>query len=527
MHKVKRHTSSHLTNIEENVRSSKNSLTKVNTTLINGFNSLSAGSNNDYSAFGDLIVCNLQPLIQINNTYNYINPRQIETFTAGTGATVGSSDGRFVITNGADLYGYSTMRGLQQLKYRPGQGLLVRFTTIFDQTNAVANSLQLAGVGVSGNHLAFGYNGTSFGVTKKTGGAGHVHRLEVTTAEGSSTTAVVTLNSVATNVTLTNAGGSKEFTAHQIAETAFAGWTTESIGVYVYFNRSATGTAGGTYTYANGGGSSASTMTQRNAGVADTDLWIAQSSWNGDVMDGTGASGMTLDTSKGNVYQIRYQWLGYGQMSFYIESSDTGEFVLVHAIKYTNTSTSTSLRKPSMRPLFACASLGSTTSITMYVGSFAGFNEGIVELEHLPHWAVSNEKDISSNTETVILDIRNKLLFNDIINTSELIVYHFSLASDGTKSVTVRIYLNSIIGAGTTGDYPNYTEEDASSIAVYDTTAATNTNGFLIDSFILQKVGNGESTHRFYLERNESLTITAESAGASTITCSINWKEDL
>lgn len=480
------------------------------------------------TAFSELSTASLHPIIQINGIFDYINPRQIETFISGTGSSITASNGLFNLTNGSDVGGYATLRTLRQLKYRAGQGILFRFTAIFDSVNAVANSVQLGGVGISGNNLCFGYNGTSFGINKKSGGSGEVRRLEITTAEGSSTTAVITLNGVSFNVPLTNAGGSKEFTAYEIGKATYAGWSTSQIGVFVYFNKDATGPASGSYSLNNGGGSSVGTFTQINIGVADTDLWVAQSDWNIDKLDGTGKSGMVLDVSKGNVYQIQYQWLGFGKLNFFIESDTTGNLILVHRINYTNNNTSVSLRKPSLRPLFACASLGSTTPLYMKVGSFAGFNEGIIDYSYLPRWSVSNSKSISSNTETVILVIRNKLLINGIINTSEMLVDHVDVATDGTKSVIIRVYVNCINGAGTTTDFTNFLEVSPNtSTTVYDITSDTKTNGFLVDSFVIQKVGNGFSEHQYFLERNESVTITAESTGASDVICSIQWLEDI
>jgi hypothetical protein len=49
---------------------------------------------------------------------------------------------------------------------------------------------------------------------------------------------------------------------------------------------------------------------QTIAGVNPTDVWTAQTAWNGaDIFDGNGLTSVTLDPTKGNVYQIAYQWL--------------------------------------------------------------------------------------------------------------------------------------------------------------------------------------------------------------------------
>lgn len=55
---------------------------------------------------------------------------------------------------------------------------------------------------------------------------------------------------------------------------------------------------------------------------------VPQASWNLDVMDGTGPSGVTLDVSKKQVFLIDYQWLGNGRIRFGIYIA--GQIVYVH-----------------------------------------------------------------------------------------------------------------------------------------------------------------------------------------------------
>jgi hypothetical protein len=46
------------------------------------------------------------------------------------------------------------------------------------------------------------------------------------------------------------------------------------------------------------------------------DTAVAQSSWNLDKMDGTGASGITIDWDKTQIFVIDYEWLGVGRVRF-------------------------------------------------------------------------------------------------------------------------------------------------------------------------------------------------------------------
>lgn len=66
--------------------------------------------------------------------------------------------------------------------------------------------------------------------------------------------------------------------------------------------------------------------------VVDTE--VAQASWNGDKMDGTGPSGATLDPSKTQILWFDYEWLGVGRvrMGFVID----GKLVVAHTFPNSN-----------------------------------------------------------------------------------------------------------------------------------------------------------------------------------------------
>jgi hypothetical protein len=90
-------------------------------------------------------------------------------------------------------------------------------------------------------------------------------------------------------------------------------------------------------------------ISYRTNGAVDTppsnQTNIPQSSWNTDTMDGTGPSGMTLDITKGNVYQVSYG-SGFGCLNFSIENASTGDMVLVHVLHISNLRTTPSAYNP-------------------------------------------------------------------------------------------------------------------------------------------------------------------------------------
>lgn len=69
-------------------------------------------------------------------------------------------------------------------------------------------------------------------------------------------------------------------------------------------------------------------------GVVSDARTAAQSSWNGDKLDGTGPSGYTLDASKAQILFMDFEWLGVGNVrcGFIID----GKFIIAHTFQNAN-----------------------------------------------------------------------------------------------------------------------------------------------------------------------------------------------
>lgn len=73
---------------------------------------------------------------------------------------------------------------------------------------------------------------------------------------------------------------------------------------------------------------------------------VLQADWNGDKLDGTGPSGLTLDLTKAQIYWMDLEWLGVGsvRMGFVIN----GQFILCHTFHHANIITSTYITTASL-----------------------------------------------------------------------------------------------------------------------------------------------------------------------------------
>lgn len=73
---------------------------------------------------------------------------------------------------------------------------------------------------------------------------------------------------------------------------------------------------------------------------------VLQEDWNGDKLDGTGASGVTLDLTKAQIYWMDVEWLGVGsvRMGFIID----GQFIICHTFNHANIISSTYITSASL-----------------------------------------------------------------------------------------------------------------------------------------------------------------------------------
>lgn len=483
------------------------------------------------SAFGDLIVAENTPQVQLQFPYN-INREIVATHINNVAGSVTVSNNMATVSTGAVANSLASVFSKKTVRYRPGTGVMIRFTAIF--STGVADSTQFVGFGQTEDGLFFGFDGTSFGVLKKSAGVTYIEEFTVTTgAVTASGDITITLDGDDKTVAVTS-GDSAAEVARKIKAVDFSkvgdGWSNFIAGTTVEFTSFISGVRAGSFTFTDTDttGVVISNSTAL-AGVEATDVFTSQSLWSEDVMDGSGQnnpSGMTLDPTKGNVYAIRFQWLGYGAIRFYVEGSETGDFVEVHRIRYANDEIVPSIRNPSLPLCVAARNTSNTSDIIVQSSSLAGFIEGREIVNGVPHFA-ENSKAVGT-TEIAILTIHVKPVFQSTKNRAAIRPAAVTVAADGNKLATFNIHLNGILG-GT----PVFADHDASdSVVSVDVAATTVTDGHLIAGTQTAKTGNNilDLTRlNLELEPGDSLTVTGVfgAAGAGDLAASLEWKEEL
>ena len=388
------------------------------------------------SVFGDLITAENTPLLQVDFVYG-INTQTGVTSVVTTGVAATDAS-RLRLQTGTGAAGAALYTTKRTAKYRPGQGMTVRFTTVY--TTGAASSTQIHGVGTAENGYFFGFNGSSFGI---------LHRN----------------NSV--------------------------------------------------------------------------DTWTLQGAWNGDKCDGSGYSLFTLIPTFGNVYQIRYPYLGYGNITFWIQDAGTGHWLRAHTIEYTNSSVSTELRNPNMTFYMQAVNSGNTSNLIMYSGSMAALLSGVLAYLGNPKWAYDNNKT-GITAETSVFALKVATTYNGVTNRGSIRLNSVSVGCNATNAVAVLRFKIGATLAGTATYVPidGATADDGVTITAGNSIVSVNTLHSTVTAatgqYFFNMSINGASNMTIDLGSlnlvvapGEVLSLGVFSTASANASVSLNWSEDI
>lgn len=475
------------------------------------------------SAFGESIAVPITPVVQLDGLYG-LPSKNFETFSA-TGGTADTTNTLMRVQTGTSIGGYGVLRSRRAVRYRPGQGAMCRFTAAF--TSGVTGYTQRAGFFTQEQALQIGYDGENFGILRQNEGKAHIETLTVTTGAGIASNITLTLNGTPYVVPLTDTTSDESITAAEISEhfqaNHSADWTVEHCDGVVVFLSTSIGLKNGTYSFDAGTTGTVASSTTSQTGVANVDDWIHQADFNIDTLDGNGPSGVTLDTTKLNVYQINFRWLGAGELRFAVENPINGDMIFFHHEHYSNRNTDVHIDNPSLKIGYVAASLGGTgTNVTVTGASMMGAIEGIIQSTTLPTSAYRlNATTFAQNLLHHGLTVHNRLIFNNKINTRELLIKEVSIVTTGSgqnEPVEVVLFYN-FDGLPSPSVYNIINSTESS--AFYNETEGTLTQGtnFPIYSFFITNPGaqtiNLEDL-RIAIPPNNDITVAVQCTGTLT-----------
>ncbi len=248
--------------------------------------------------------------------------------------------------------------------------------------------------------------------------------------------------------------------------------------------------------------------------------FIPQHKWIYNQMNGLGGNNMTLNVSKGNVYQIVYPLIGYGNINFYIMNEYGDEFILVHTIKGVNTYVKQLVRNPTMT---LCAEIISNINANskITINSMQQYIEclQIPKYDSLLSYSTFKTNDAESR---YLFSIKNMNVFWEIPNTSCIKLKSMSVYWTTTNAINLRIILN-----GTLFGDISYVNISDKSIAQYENSGSDISGGIQIYNVMTGPGIIDLENSGIIVKPNDVITFIAEPLGIGSINISIalNWIE--
>jgi len=261
---------------------------------------------------------------------------------------------------------------------------------------------------------------------------------------------------------------------------------------------------------------------------------VPQSSWNGDKLNGSGSSNLTLDISKAQIFWMDIEWLGLGTVrcGFVIN----GKFIVAHSFHHANIINSTYITTASLPLRYEIKNAAATSGAsTLKQICSTAISEGGYELRGLQQ-AVTIPLDAprdctAANTYYPVISLKLKSGFLDAI----VILTALSMVGTGNNAV----FNWRMVASGTTNG-GQWVDAGANSAVQYNISGTSFSGGRVLASGYMTSNTQGqavidilkEALFKFQLERNTftssgfelTLIIASKNAG-DDVYASIDWEE--
>lgn len=251
------------------------------------------------------------------------------------------------------------------------------------------------------------------------------------------------------------------------------------------------------------------------------DTVVAQASFNGDKVDGTGASGFTIDLSKANIFEINFQWLGVGDAIFKVVTGSEAP-VTLHTVTNANINTSAYMTTANLPIRYEQENTGTagSSSDMKAICSTVVSSGGDFPPEFEFGWGNLVAITTTDATETHLISFRLASSLNGVDNRSIVFPREFNFSSD-LGSCLFRTYLNSTITGGA------WVAVDAESGMEYNITPSSFVKNMpvLPPAQVLASGGNANQVSRSTIEgaglRKMALTRNADNTSSDIITITV------
>lgn len=261
-----------------------------------------------------------------------------------------------------------------------------------------------------------------------------------------------------------------------------------------------------------------------------------QNSWAVDTLNGSGSSGLSLDLSSGNIFNIIFSWYGYGDATFYAypysPSAGSRKRTMFDRIVTEN---STSIQTPN-QPISVEVNNGSVGGdFRVYVGGRQASSLGPLFSAKRTYSGNSLQVPVTSSTNFVNLFSMKKknLLNNGRKNTIQVLLNSYTV----TTNQSVLIELLYSLSGSVPGTYQNPPNIPAAETGLELLFSGSNPIGdvFLLDSKVLNAAStrNSRDFANVSIEReviladDDVITLRARALGdAATVSMTLDWDEE-
>lgn len=269
----------------------------------------------------------------------------------------------------------------------------------------------------------------------------------------------------------------------------------------------------------------------RRGGAGDpvTETVITQANFNRDKVDGTGTSGLNLNTDTHGIYFIEWDWHGAGVIKFGIIYRH--EPLYLHEFEFDFAQADTSTRSPGL-PINVEVKNTSTQTVAPFIrySACSIYRDGFGSLQPEYSFVASrgvNSRTVSNAALSPLISIRPKLLFNGVLARISLVPKNLQVQTSD-NDLYIQVTLNSTLTGAT------FASVDNNSNAEFDIAATALTGGFIIwegylspnQGSIFADLEKWELNVSYDLLTADILTVSARSLGNNNATrASIKWDE--
>ena len=272
-------------------------------------------------------------------------------------------------------------------------------------------------------------------------------------------------------------------------------------------------------------------------GSPSSETIVPLSGWNGDKLDGTGPSGLTIDITKAQIFWMDIEWLGVGTVrcGFVIN----GQLITCHSFHHANLLASTYITTGSLPLRYEITNKGATSiSSTLKQVCSTVISEGGYELRGLQQAVsipiISPITFAATNTYYPVISVRLKST-PDRLDAIAILTALSVLGKGNGINYNWQVRAEGITGGG------SWTSAGIDSSVEYNITGTSYTGGRILASGFLNSSNQGspnldilkEALFKFQLERNGlaktpyelALVASTDTINGSGIFASMDWEE--